>query len=127
MGGLRKSDILRGRGAFTTVRTLGKRFNGTLLRVYVRTEPSEVPRTVAGFAVSHKLCNAVWRNRLRRLMREAYLREKEILATRSSERGLDLQIVFQYVGADGISYRSLSLNDVHDDLARLCGWVVKRL
>ncbi len=46
------------------------------------------------FAVSHKAGNAVWRNRMKRLLREAFRNNKYILEEKINESNLLIYIVF---------------------------------
>ncbi|MCK4260494.1 MAG: ribonuclease P protein component [Halanaerobiales bacterium] len=66
-----KSAKLRKNREFQRVYKFGKSFANKILVVYVFYHPQNSERRV-GFTVSKKFGNAVKRNRLKRLMKEAY-------------------------------------------------------
>lgn len=64
-------DKLRKNSQFQRVYKRGKSYANKLLVVYVLKHPKDPTRRV-GYTVSKKIGNAVTRNRVKRLMREAY-------------------------------------------------------
>ena len=74
---LRKSEIFRGKRDFNAVHSRGKSFaNHALILLVVRDERYNGK---VGFAAGKKLGGAVVRNRVKRLMREAYRLNKNFL------------------------------------------------
>ena len=74
---LRKSEIYRGKHDFNAVHSKGKSFvNRALVMLIVNDERYNGK---VGFAAGKKLGNAVVRNRVKRLMREAYRLNKNSL------------------------------------------------
>lgn len=77
MFNLSKSEILRGSGAFNAIHSKGRSFaNHALIILVVKNERY---RGKVGFAAGKKLGGAVIRNRVKRLMREAYRLNKNSL------------------------------------------------
>ena len=79
---LQKQEIIRGRGAFSAIISEGQRIQQTHLRGYLLAVDGKFNRGQQfriGFAVSRQVKSAVTRNRIRRLMREAYRRNKGVL------------------------------------------------
>ncbi len=74
---LRKSEIYRGKHDFKAVHSKGKSFANHALVVLVVND--ERYNGKVGFAAGKKLGNAVVRNRVKRLMREAYRLNKNSL------------------------------------------------
>ncbi len=68
---LRRSNILRGYRSFTTIISQGTLIVARPVRMYYLLEPSPEPDVQIGFAVARGVRNAVVRNRIKRVMREA--------------------------------------------------------
>ena len=72
--GLGKTEIIRGKREFASLFSAGKRTKcGNLLFIYL---PSTVTR--AGFIASKKIGGAVKRNKVKRIIREAYRMNKQL-------------------------------------------------
>lgn len=63
-------------------------------------------------AVSRKAGNAVWRNRLKRLIKESYRLNKEVLTEISADKKLTLLIVFSPVSINGKNLKKPELKDI---------------
>lgn len=81
-----KKERLRKRKEFQKVFYEGKVFNNDQIIVYALLNNSEVSRL--GITVGRKFGNAVKRNRLKRIFREAYRLNKQLL-----HRGVDIIII----------------------------------
>ena len=96
---LRKSEVLRGKNAISSLFQNGKRINEATVRGYVQIRrgrtPGEPPCRV-GFAVAGTVRRAVDRNRMKRLMRESYRRNKEALLPALAASGSSCAIMFLY-------------------------------
>ena len=69
---LPKSEIIRKKSDFNEVFEKGRSWNGQILKcLYAKSN-----RRMVGFVVSRRFGNAVHRNRAKRLMREAYRRNR---------------------------------------------------
>ena len=73
-----------------------------------------------GYAVSSRAYTAVRRNRLRRLMREGFARERESLRTALEQRGMSASIIFAFKPQGQSIARSLRLEPVSREIAALC-------
>jgi ribonuclease P protein component len=71
-----------------------------------------------GFAVSAAKFGAAERNRIRRLMREAFRLERDRLASLLIPAGRSISLLFVYKG--GTPVKRLDLASVHRDIAALC-------
>jgi ribonuclease P protein component len=129
-GGLRKSEILRSRELFKRIVVQGKRMNARFLRCSYMLNLDGDIRLQVGFKVpaarkglSEKL-NAVRRNRLRRLMREAFVRELPMLNRLLEGASCGLGIALFYRGGNGIAANRISLNDIQQDIRLIVGFIV---
>ena len=77
MYNLNKSEIFRGKNDFNAVHSRGKSFSNHALVVLILSD--ERYNGKVGFAAGKKLGGAVVRNRVKRLMREAYRLNKNFL------------------------------------------------
>lgn len=124
---MEKQAILRGRGSFQRVFEVGQRLDGRLVGcIYcVGSETGGVVRV--GFVVSSRHFNAVRRNRVRRLLREAYRGSSDGLRRAAAEgaRSVDLLFVFRPRGRSEAN--RATLHDLVPDVASACRTIAARL
>lgn len=68
------------------------------------------------FAVSRKSGNAVWRNRIKRILREAYRLNKSELKNACGNRNLKLLLVFSPGNLNQTSNKKIFLKDIMSDV-----------
>jgi ribonuclease P protein component len=97
---LRKSEIVKRKADFHRILSGGRKFEGDMLSCFVLQSPCSAtdrePGVKVGFAVRRLFKKAVDRNRLKRLMREAYRLHKQIITTRAGKASTQLLLVFLY-------------------------------
>jgi ribonuclease P protein component len=116
---LRKSEILRGYRSFSPVFRNGVRQEGRLVRALLTAVPSPHPRVLVGISVPARTFDAVRRSRLKRLLRAAFVAEREPLVLAAREREVEIRVVLVFRGADTIDVRRLGTTDLRRELARL--------
>ena len=99
--GLGKRDRLKSRREIDTLFEKGKNFTVFPLRVIYRFEPSQnLPTLQAGVTTSKRhFKKAVDRNRVKRLLREAYRLQKNLLKEELEARNLNGFLFFVYTDA----------------------------
>jgi ribonuclease P protein component len=127
---LQKSEILRKRELFKRVALTGKRLNGRLLRcTYLLHDESKavlqigfkVPSTRKGLSENLK---AVRRNRLRRLMREAFSREISMLYSSLAMSSNHMGIIVFFRGCKDVAAERVTLAQVQEDVKMFCESIV---
>lgn len=95
--GLSSEERIKSKKDFQLIYSQGKIFfsNQKIIKALcVFEENSELPGVKIAAAVFKKAGNAVWRNRLKRLIKESYRLNKEILIGYAQEKKLLVKIVF---------------------------------
>jgi ribonuclease P protein component len=100
--GLPKRERLTKQKDYNAVYAKKKVFSDRLLRIYVR--PNGLDYNRIGYAIGKRIGKAVKRNRLKRLIREAYRRKKSELP-----RGFDFVVIPRSNGEYSLDEISLSL------------------
>jgi len=127
---LKKKETLRGRDLFKRVATEGKRIDSGLLscRYVVDTDGGgDGAKVLVGFKVSSRDFNAVRRNRLKRLLREAMRMEYRSLHASLPSSSVTVAMVLYFKGRSDIPVKRLSLADVRKDVKVICQIVSSRL
>ena len=107
---LQKNEILHKHGEFAAIFSEGKTILVPPLRVFFIVQPNRNPSVQIGFAVTKRCRSAVGRNRLKRLMREAYRLTKGnfIENVKASRKAVDMVLLFTTYGKHPDSTISLS-------------------
>ena len=101
----RKSERLTGEVQVAELYAKGKSFMAYPYRVVYLFEPSDSPSArVLISAPKKRFKHAVDRNRIKRLTREAYRRQKAALYAALQERGVSARLALNYVGDEMIPY-----------------------
>lgn len=116
----RRRHALRGDAAFSRVFASGRRIDGTLVRCVVILQPARDPELRVGYAVSSRAYTAVLRNRLRRLMREAFAEQQESLLESLQRRGMSASIVFSFKSYTQADVRRLKVHPIRMDVSGIC-------
>ena len=104
-------------------------FSGSkkLKTVFYIDETVKEPGIKAAFAVSKKSGNAVWRNRAKRLLRESYRLNKEILIAPVHQKKKFLYLVFSLNHINKKKYANLYLEDIMPDVIDMMNQIKNRL
>lgn len=112
--GLSSSERIKSRNDFKKIFNTGKALLSSDKRIkalYV-IEKSEKPGVKIAVAVYKKLGSAVWRNRVKRLIKTAYRLNKEILLSLSSKKNILIKIIFSPVNISQKNFSKIRLDDV---------------
>ncbi len=98
---LKKNGLLRGKKNFQLLFEKGRKFDGIHLRCLLLSGPDlqqsgNVPVRF-GVAVSRSVRRAVDRNRVKRLVRESYRKNKEIVISRATALSRPISLVFLFI------------------------------
>ena len=109
-------EILSGFGTFTRVITRGKRYEKQPIKAFV------LSSLHVGYTVTKKIRTAAHRNRLKRLMREAFLAKKTDFI-RQLNSGTLVEIVFMYHGNTEIAPTMVRFSSIVQALSALCSMI----
>jgi ribonuclease P protein component len=106
----RKSEKICNQKQIDTLFASGKSYTSGLFRlIYLETEPGELPPVQVLIAVPKKnLRNAVDRNRMKRLIREAYRLSKHNISNVLAKAGKHYNIAFVFMGKNCVSQSETS-------------------
>ena len=88
----------------------------TIKAVYIIDQFSDKPGVRVAVAASHKSGKAYWRNRVKRLLRESYRLNKDILLNNSVNFGLNIRIIFSTYSLNMRNCKNIYLKDVMPDV-----------
>jgi len=124
---LGKRGVLRGRGQFGDVITQGRKVPARLLRAaYVVTE-RDGGLVRCGISIARQTGNAVRRNRIKRLIREAIRLERSDLQNVSSQANVGVDIVFRFRPVGVPPIRQISLQHIIPEVRKIFGTIVTRM
>jgi ribonuclease P protein component len=122
-----QAEPLRGYAAFDRVFNGGRKIGGALLLCVYLIERTEKAALHVGFAVSSKRFNAVRRNRVRRLMREAVRCECAPLCVALAQLSVSADLVLIFRSRPDTDTKRLSLAPLRADVADVFGRLAERL
>lgn len=127
---LSKAEILRGKHSFKDVFVHGKFVETTYLqgRISFVSDPKDTSgvRISVGFTIRRGLLTAVERNRLRRLMRESYRRNKNILLSKPEMLKKRVNLIFIYSPQFEIDVSAVSFKSIDSDLKMILSTIASR-
>jgi ribonuclease P protein component len=110
---LKRSEILKSTSSIAELFSSGKRLHAFPLMLVWRTttaSPGEIQVHKIAFSVSkRKFRRAVDRNRIKRLMREAYRLNKHLLESKFDDSELKLEAMLTYTGKKMPNYKELEV------------------
>ena len=127
---LRKSEILRGYSVFSDILKNGKRIQGALLQCHfiVHRESRTTPSVQVGFAVPRKsIALSVDRNRLKRLMREAFRKNKARLYEVATKENLQLELIIMFRKLDTMPVRQISHATIENEWNAIMSKIISLL
>jgi ribonuclease P protein component len=96
--GFRRKERLKSRKAIEALFTQGKSLSQFPIRAMYKIEESAQPLVQVGVTASKRhFKKAVDRNRIKRLLREAYRLQKHSLLDSANEKGVNLHVFFMYM------------------------------
>jgi ribonuclease P protein component len=86
---------------------------------YLFIDKIENIKVKAGLSVISKKGNSVWRNRVKRILREALRKEVEKLLAIAKQKSLDLLIIFSPYSIDQNKFRKIYLEDINTSVLEI--------
>ena len=113
--GLSAVEKLKSRKEIKKVILLGTIFfsaDKKIKAIYLAEENQEKPTVKITTAVYKKLGCAVWRNRIKRLIRESYRLNKHELILKSTKKKIDLKIIFSLQNINEKTNKHVKLKEI---------------
>ena len=79
----------------------------------------------AGLSVSSDKGNSVWRNRMKRILREIIRKEKEVLLSVAKHKNTDFLIIFSPHSIDQGNFNKLTLKDITSSMTDILNKLTK--
>lgn len=124
---MKQAAPLRGYAAFDRVFKSGQKIGGTHVMCVYQLERAEKPVLHVGYAVSSRQLNAVRRNHVRRLLREATRLECAPLCSAQTRHSVSVDLILLFRSRAGSDVRRLTLAPLQRDVAGLFGRLAERL
>ncbi len=122
-----KVERLRGRSVFARIHTSGQRVEAGICRCMFVLDRSHAGKVFVAFTVPSAGLPAVRRNRIRRLMREAFRHERDVLLQRVVGRDDSIQMILRYAGGKAGPTDRPMLAPFRRDIAAVCRALAARL
>lgn len=113
--GLSKKERIKSKKEFQRVYSEGNTLfspRNSIKAIYLIVDDESNPGIQVAFAVHKKAGKAVWRNRMKRLLREAYRLNKNLVLPRVMESGRRLFLVFSPNSINERENKKIHLNEV---------------
>jgi ribonuclease P protein component len=125
--GLSKIERIKSKKEFQLVFNEGKTLvsNSRRLKAIFYIYSSDSPNCKVAFAIFKKAGNAVWRNRVKRILRELYRTNKQIILKQLKNKSVLL--VFSLNSVSKKNYPKISLNNFNDDVLDLLKSISKQV
>jgi ribonuclease P protein component len=120
--GLSKSERIKSKKIFSLIYSAGTTLHSNSNRfkvIFVKIEDTNNPIVKVGFAVHKNAGIAVWRNRVKRLLRESYRQNKQKLIDWSNEKKMSIYLVLSANNINQKKMDKISLSDVLPDVIQL--------
>jgi len=115
-------EMLRGFGTFTRVISRGKRYENQPVKAFIISSSSRKTSLHVGYTVTKKIRMAAQRNRIKRLMREAFF-AKKVEFIRKISPGTLVEIVFMYTGRTEIAPTMVRFSSIAQALSAICSMI----
>ena len=114
-----KIKPLRGHGVFTKVITKGKRYEQQSIRVFICYAKASRISVRIGFTVTKRIHSAARRNRIKRLMREAFRANQKHLL-KCIDQNAQLEAVFMFTGGKEFDPNRVQYSTIFSAFNLLC-------
>lgn len=128
--GLSKKERIKSKKDFDFVFSYGEFIvspNKTFKAVFYIKRETEEAVLQAAFAVSKKAGIAIWRNRVKRLMRESFRLNKNILLPIVSEKNVCVQIIFSPNTINYKNNKKIFLKDVMPQVVEIMNLIKEKI
>jgi ribonuclease P protein component len=127
--GLSSKERIKSKKDFDELYTSGKTLISSdkkIKAIYLTKENSGEGIKIAA-VVSKKLGKAVWRNRIKRLIKEAYRLNKEEIIIAAESAGKDLKLIFSAFALSEKKNKKIGLNDIEPGVLEVVNHIKKTL
>lgn len=124
---LSKKERIVGKKLFDTIYKNGLIFfsdDKKIKTIFLFEKNSEKPFVKISVAISKKAGSAVWRNRIKRLLRESYRLNKSVLGEFVKSEKLNLNIVFSTNDLNQKNNRKINLDEIMPDVVNVLDKII---
>ena len=128
--GLSVAEKIKGRKDFEELFSKGSTLfspSKKIKAIYIIDKCSGMPGIKVAVAVSRKSGNAVWRNRVKRLLRESYRLNKQSLLDKTKDTGSYIRIIFSPCSLNMRNNKNIYLREIMPDIIDLMSGISSRL